>query len=48
MPLVVCPNCDEDENLDGRNVDGTIEITCGECGAMWERDLTPRCPGTGA
>ena len=43
MPLVVCPTCDEDENLDGRNIDGTIEITCGSCGTVWERDLTPRC-----
>ena len=43
MPLVVCPTCDEDENLDGRDVDGTIEITCGICGTVWSRDLTPRC-----
>lgn len=43
MPLVACPNCEEDENLRGDNVDNTITITCGECGAVWERDLTPRC-----
>jgi len=43
MALVTCPHCDEDENLDGSTVDGTITITCGECGAVWERDMTPRC-----
>jgi len=47
MPLVTCPHCDEDENLQGDNVDGTITITCGECGAVWERDFTPRCPTCG-
>ncbi len=44
MPLVTCPNCEEDERLIGDNVDGVITITCEECGAVWERDLTPRCP----
>jgi len=47
MPLVQCPNCDEDENLDGRDVEGTIHITCAACGATWERDLTPRCSTCG-
>ena len=41
MPLVVCPTCDEDENLDGHDVDGTIEITCGSCGTVWARDTIP-------
>jgi len=44
MPLVTCPHCAEDENLTGSNIDGAITITCGECGAVWERDMTPRCP----
>jgi len=47
MPLVVCPTCDEDENLDGHDVDGTIEITCGRCGTVWVRDLTPECDTCG-
>lgn len=47
MPLVVCPNCEEDEDLDGHDVDGTIHITCASCGATWERDLTPRCATCG-
>ena len=47
MPLVTCPNCDEDENLVGATVDETITITCGECGCVWDRDLTPRCKRCG-
>ena len=47
MPLVTCPHCEEDENLTGEDVDGAITITCGECGAVWERDLTPRCETCG-
>jgi len=47
MPLIACPHCDEDENLQGDNVDGVITITCGECDAVWERDFTPRCPECG-
>ena len=47
MPLVTCPNCAEDANLLGETVDGTITITCGECGCVWDRDLTPRCPTCG-
>jgi transcription elongation factor Elf1 len=43
MPLVTCPHCEEDENLEGKTVDGVITITCGECGAMWDRDFTPKC-----
>ena len=48
MPLVTCPNCEEDENLQGDNVDGTITITCGECGTTWERDRTPKCATCGS
>jgi hypothetical protein len=47
MPLVSCPHCDEDENLEGANVDGTITITCGGCGAVWDRDMTPKCATCG-
>ncbi|MFT5202824.1 MAG: hypothetical protein ACI9C1_002219 [Candidatus Aldehydirespiratoraceae bacterium] len=48
VPLVTCPHCAEDENLEGANVDGTITITCGECGAIWDRDMTPRCDKCGS
>ena len=48
MPLVSCPHCEEDENLTGDNVDGTITITCGACGAIWDRDMTPRCATCGS
>ena len=44
MPLVSCPNCEEDENLVGSQEGGTITITCSECGCVWDRDLRPRCP----
>ena len=47
VPLVSCPHCDEDENLAGANADGTITITCGECGAIWDRDMTPSCEKCG-
>lgn len=43
MPLVSCPNCGEDERLRGETVDDAITITCEPCGAVWERDLAPRC-----
>jgi transcription elongation factor Elf1 len=48
MPLVTCPHCEEDENLEGNTVDGVITITCGECGARWDRDFTPKCPTCGS
>lgn len=47
MPLVHCPSCHEDENLDGTTVDGAITITCQSCGLSWERDLKPPCPSCG-
>lgn len=47
MPLVVCPNCDEDEDLLGATVDDVITITCGACGCVWDRDRTPRCDTCG-
>lgn len=47
MPLVTCPSCAEDENLTGSSDGDAITITCGRCGCVWERDLTPRCPTCG-
>jgi hypothetical protein len=47
VPLVTCPNCSEDEDLHGSTEGETITITCGECGCVWDRDLTPRCDRCG-
>lgn len=41
---VSCPNCGEEDELDGRTVDGAIVVTCGVCAVEWERDQTPSCP----
>lgn len=46
--LVECPRCGEDEELDGRAVDGDIVIVCGSCQLEWARDLTPRCDRCGS
>ena len=43
MPIVACPHCEEEQNLRGANINGTITVTCGECGLVWERDVNPRC-----
>lgn len=41
--VVACPSCGEAEDLIGVPVDGLIRITCGACGAGWDRDAQPRC-----
>jgi len=43
MAEIVCPACGEDDDLAGTPRDETIEITCGACGRVWVRDMTPRC-----
>lgn len=43
MPEISCPSCGERDRLEGRRSDPTIEIECGSCGAVWERDASPRC-----
>lgn len=43
MPRVNCPACGEDEDLQGRRTDTGITITCGSCGAAFDRDTTPTC-----
>ncbi len=47
MSDLVCANCGEEEKLLGERVDEVITITCEECGLVWDRDLTPRCPTCG-
>ncbi len=41
---ITCANCGEDERLIGSRTGETITVTCEECGLVWERDLTPKCP----
>lgn len=41
---IACPSCGETENLDGERQDELIEITCGSCDTLWQRDPTRRCP----
>ena len=52
MRLIECPGCGEDEDLagvrQGESGDETITVTCGRCGLVWDRDLTPRCPTCGS
>jgi hypothetical protein len=52
VPMVACPDCGEDEELIGRqiDVDGAhqLQLTCERCGASWLRDGTPRCARCGS
>ncbi len=49
MALVACPECGETSELSGSPAaDGTIELTCGACGARWARDPTRRCVQCGS
>jgi ribosomal protein S27AE len=43
MRLVSCPRCGEDEDLTGTPHDETILLTCGACGASWDRDTRLVC-----
>ncbi len=45
---LVCANCAEEENLVGERDGEVITITCQECGLVWDRDLTPKCPTCGS
>jgi hypothetical protein len=43
MPIVACPACGEEDDLAGAPDGDRIMITCGACGATWDRDTTPTC-----
>jgi hypothetical protein len=43
MPIVACPVCGEDDDLVGSRDGDVITITCGACGAAWNRDTVPTC-----
>ncbi|MEN8114630.1 MAG: hypothetical protein ABFS21_09605 [Actinomycetota bacterium] len=38
-----CAVCGETERLSGERDGDEIVVTCEQCGAQWQRDLTPRC-----
>ena len=42
-----CPHCGEADELRGVRNGDAIDLTCGACGHMWVRDLTPSCPKCG-
>ena len=48
VPDISCANCGEEENLDGERAGEIISITCGACGLVWDRDLTPTCTTCGS
>ncbi|WP_157042028.1 hypothetical protein [Nitriliruptor alkaliphilus] len=43
MATVVCPTCGEDDDLTGTQRGDAIVLTCGRCGATWDRDLRLSC-----
>lgn len=46
VPLVACPRCGEDEELDAvrsGDSDAVVEIVCGTCAHRWLRDTGLRC-----
>lgn len=45
MPLVICPSCGEDDDLEAvaRTEDDAPVIRCGACAHEWVRDTTLRC-----
>ncbi len=47
VTAIECAQCGEDENLDGERQGDTIIVTCGSCGLVWDRDLTPKCDECG-
>ena len=47
MKSLHCPECGEVDDVSGRRVGDMITITCGSCGAVWNRDLAPRCQQCG-
>lgn len=48
MAVIACAHCGEQEELTGERNGEVIEITCGSCGLVWDRDLTPRCETCGS
>ncbi|MCP3974970.1 MAG: hypothetical protein GY720_10810 [bacterium] len=40
---IVCPQCDESDDLAGSRAGNIINLTCGTCGHRWPRDLNAKC-----
>lgn len=44
VPAITCPTCGEDDDLSGApRPDGHLDLTCGACGHVWDRDAERRC-----
>ena len=39
-----CARCGEEDDLRGTEAGDVITITCQQCGLVWDRDPSPRCP----
>jgi uncharacterized Zn finger protein len=48
VPTVTCPACAEDDDLRGERRGDGIVLTCGRCGAVWDRDLRLVCRSCGS
>lgn len=47
MNSIHCPECGEANDVSGKRAGDVITISCGSCGATWDRDLSPRCQHCG-
>jgi len=45
---ISCPECGETDNLAGVASASAVNMTCEECGAMWQRLLMKRCASCGS
>lgn len=47
MPVIACPRCGEDEQIQGRPTPDGISITCEVCEAVWLRNGDRQCATCG-
>lgn len=45
---ISCPKCGETNELSGKPTSGGVLLTCGVCGAKWERRSTEACGRCGS
>lgn len=45
--MIECPACGERDDLRGERDGESINVTCGACDHVWERNLNPHCPKCG-
>ena len=49
MPLdISCPTCGEEEDLSGTPTGDGLSLSCGVCGATWQRGSTEACGRCGS